>query len=86
MNANHFQKAFELAAWEQLHGSLMGVRVNADSTFSRGMGLRERRAPARCSSRGWGDAKEEGRRPAERQPYPPGGERMRKSLEEALNS
>lgn len=63
MNANHFQKAFELAAWEQLHGSLMGVSVNADSTFSRGMGLRERPAPARCSSRGWGDAKEEGRRP-----------------------
>lgn len=36
VNANNFPKAFGLALWEQLHGSLTGVNVNADSTFSRG--------------------------------------------------
>ena len=38
LNANNFLKVFGLAAWQQLHSSLMGVNVNADSTFSRGHG------------------------------------------------
>lgn len=36
LNANSFRKVFGLAAQQQLHRSLMGVSVNADSTFSRG--------------------------------------------------
>lgn len=58
MNANDFWKAFGLAVWEQLHSSLMGVNVKADSTFSRGMGLRECCAPARQGvggGAGWGE-------------------------------
>lgn len=37
LNANNFRKVFGLAAGQQLHSSLMGVSVNADS-FSRGNG------------------------------------------------
>lgn len=87
VNANNFRKAFGLAMWEQLHSSLMDFNVNADSTFSRGMGLRECCALAsQCPGEvgGCGETRKVARQNscASR----PRGRRMRKRLEEALNS
>lgn len=87
VNANNFRKAFGLAVWEQLHSSLMGVNVIADSTFSRGMGLRECCALARQCPGGVGGCGET-RKVARQNSFTsrPRGRRMRKSLEEAFNS
>lgn len=87
VNANNFRKAFGLAVWEQLHSSLMGVNVNSDSTFSRGMGLRECFALARHCPGGVG-ACGETRKVARQDSCTsrPRGQRMRKSREKALHS
>lgn len=94
MNANNFWKAFGPVCGEQLHSSLMGVNVKAGSTFSRGMEWRECCVPARQEVGGgrvvgkgervW--RQKEGHRAEELHVQIGGGERMRMSLEEALNS
>lgn len=81
VNTNHVRKASALAVWEQLHSSLMGVNVKADSTFSRGMGLRECCAPAR-----WGRGCRQRRKVARQEAVRPDQGKTTKEEAEALHS